>query len=831
MGRRSTVNVVVVGDASKLRESLADADRQLQRFGESSRAQSDKLKEFGQKALLASGVAAVGMWKAADAAADVGEATTKAQTTFGSAFGDIERFAKAADRELGQSERQALDFAASYGMIGKAAGLAGGDLSEFSMDLTKLATDFASFHNTSIPQAAEALESAFRGEFDPLQKYIPTITAATVATKALSMGLAGTTAELTAQDKILATKAFIMENAGDAMGDFARTSESAKNQQRVLRAELANLTADLGEKLMPVMRTVLSAGGSMVDVFGAIPEPIQQTAVIVGVAATGISGVAGVLSTVAGHVSSARDAFNSARDSIAEKGLTGAITPATAAVGGLTAAIGVGLAVWDAWNTNVQRVDAELKKTAESIVEMGDGALEGLTAQLRNVLDTRDSFDESFRASGLTIGDATRLIDEHVGALDQFRSENHGLLDSLKGTGDGVNENRIALEAMRENLDSLPPSIQKVIEARLDMFASGKLTANELRETVDALVDTDKAAAATAERFAWFGEQLDTTVPKAGRSAEAVRLFDEVLADDGSLTGRQEAFQRLVDLYPEAAEEAGLAVEPTQSVADAVGAVGDESLSAADALTLYQETLAGTIDPLFAAQSAADKLRSAQQKFNEVSAQTVAGTPEYETALADVAGAAYNLAQKQDELAAGIRSGDIDVGNAVQALHRWKDQGLITAAQAEETQLRFFLLALAAQELDRQNPVVTVDADTSGILWKLDEVQQRVSSTLSSLSALAASGPTAPATFDAFMGRASGGPVTAGTPYIVGEEGPELFVPGRSGTIVPNGALSPGGRAVGGGVTINVTAGVGDPVEIGRQVQRALDAYGRHGGS
>lgn len=35
-------------------------------------------------------------------------------------------------------------------------------------------------------------------------------------------------------------------------------------------------------------------------------------------------------------------------------------------------------------------------------------------------------------------------------------------------------------------------------------------------------------------------------------------------------------------------------------------------------------------------------------------------------------------------------------------------------------------------------------------------------------------------------GRASGGPVTAGTPYIVGEKRPELFVPNRSGRILPS---------------------------------------------
>jgi len=38
-------------------------------------------------------------------------------------------------------------------------------------------------------------------------------------------------------------------------------------------------------------------------------------------------------------------------------------------------------------------------------------------------------------------------------------------------------------------------------------------------------------------------------------------------------------------------------------------------------------------------------------------------------------------------------------------------------------------------------------------------------------------------------GKASGGPVAGNTPYIVGEVGPELFVPNSSGTIIPNGQL------------------------------------------
>lgn len=48
--------------------------------------------------------------------------------------------------------------------------------------------------------------------------------------------------------------------------------------------------------------------------------------------------------------------------------------------------------------------------------------------------------------------------------------------------------------------------------------------------------------------------------------------------------------------------------------------------------------------------------------------------------------------------------------------------------------------------------------------------------------------------FDGF--RASGGPVSAGRAYLVGERGPELFIPAQNGAIAPNGAL-------GGGVTVN----------------------------
>jgi len=57
-------------------------------------------------------------------------------------------------------------------------------------------------------------------------------------------------------------------------------------------------------------------------------------------------------------------------------------------------------------------------------------------------------------------------------------------------------------------------------------------------------------------------------------------------------------------------------------------------------------------------------------------------------------------------------------------------------------------------------------------------------------------------------GLASGGPAQAGQPYVVGEEGPELFVPRQSGTVVPNDEMTSGGAGVGMGtqVTYNINA-------------------------
>ena len=66
------------------------------------------------------------------------------------------------------------------------------------------------------------------------------------------------------------------------------------------------------------------------------------------------------------------------------------------------------------------------------------------------------------------------------------------------------------------------------------------------------------------------------------------------------------------------------------------------------------------------------------------------------------------------------------------------------------------------------------------------------------------------------QGRAIGGGVSANTPYMVGEDGPELFVPDSSGEIMPNGSG-------GGGATINVYQLPGeDGMALAQRIQSAM---------
>jgi hypothetical protein len=201
-------------------------------------------------------VTAVGAmaYKAVQAASDLNEAVSKTNVIFGAISVEVQSFARTAARSLGISETAALQAASTFATFGKAAGLAGKDLSTFSTDFVKLAADLASFNNTSVDQSINALGAALRGESEPLRQYGVLLNDATLKAAAAELGIYSGTGALSQQAKVLAAQKVIYEQTTDAQGDFARTSDGLANQQRILSATFENVKTNIGQALLPVFQ-------------------------------------------------------------------------------------------------------------------------------------------------------------------------------------------------------------------------------------------------------------------------------------------------------------------------------------------------------------------------------------------------------------------------------------------------------------------------------------------------------------------------------------------------------------------------------------------------
>ena len=257
-------------------KGIADAQREFK----SLTTTSQKAGFILQRALLPA-AAAIGtitqvIAPAIRAASDFEEATSKVNVIFGRASKSVKDFANTAARELGQSKQAVLDAAGAFGTFGKAAGLAGEDLSTFTTDFVTLSTDLASFNNTTPEEAVQAIGAALRGEAEPLRRFGVLLNDATLKAEAMKLGIYDGSGALTAQQKILAAQAAIYKQTGDAQGDFARTADNLANKQRTLSALFKDFQISLGQKLLPAATDFANGLVKINDAFSNMPTPAQK---------------------------------------------------------------------------------------------------------------------------------------------------------------------------------------------------------------------------------------------------------------------------------------------------------------------------------------------------------------------------------------------------------------------------------------------------------------------------------------------------------------------------------------------------------------------------
>lgn len=275
MGKTAILSIKILTDAKQAQRGLDETASKTEKF------QKGLGKAVVPAAAIAGGLALMGK-KAVDAASDLNETQTKVDQIFGPAGAAmVKNYGKTASDSIGQSEQAALDAASQFGTFGKAAGLTGKDLAGFSTELTGLSSDLASFYNTTPEEAANALASGLRGEAEPLRKYGILLDDATLKQAAMEKGIIKTTKKaLTPQEKVLAAQAVILEQSGDAQGDFAKTSTGLANSQRTLAARVQDTTATLGQMLLPVVTSVVQAFAGMV---GWISRNTKLVAVLAAV--------------------------------------------------------------------------------------------------------------------------------------------------------------------------------------------------------------------------------------------------------------------------------------------------------------------------------------------------------------------------------------------------------------------------------------------------------------------------------------------------------------------------------------------------------------------
>lgn len=245
------------------------ASRALNDVGESADKNSGRMSKFGQIAaagLAAAGVAAVGFAvSSVKAASDAQQSLGGTQAIFGKFAEGVVQTSNNAAKQFGLSANEYRENANLIGSLLKNQGVAMKDLAGQTQNLVGTGADLAATYGGPTKDAVNALASAFKGEFDPLQQYGITLKQSTINTEALRVANVKSTTEFnklsSAQQQAAlrqATQNLITKQSTDAQGQFAKQTNTLAEQQQILGAQFDNIRAKVGTFLLPILTKLFS---------------------------------------------------------------------------------------------------------------------------------------------------------------------------------------------------------------------------------------------------------------------------------------------------------------------------------------------------------------------------------------------------------------------------------------------------------------------------------------------------------------------------------------------------------------------------------------------
>lgn len=362
-----------------------------------------------------------------------------------------------------------------------------------------------------------------------------------------------------------------------------------------------------------------------------------------------------------------------------------------------------------------------------------------------------------------------------------------------------------AVDSLRDNLGGAAADFDTLSDEMLvaHLKSEGVLAAwNDLGMSMDdlrsALTGSDedfkRLNDAAWETVSWtqdFGDAAHgLTFGLVGSRNETIHLT-EVLESLREATGKYnreiEAENELLGTNATATEGA---TGPTEDLAGAYGELAGGIEEATSALETYLDAQRAAVDPVFALDQAIQKVEDATANYNDILKDSKATQQDADRAAMDLARAIADAEH-------AALDGELSFAAFEDQLDAWVRSGIMTADQAKRTRDRVADLRGEADSFRGSYKAEflanTADADRKFVELglALDKATRDRSVTVR-LSVMARDADRAMLNAArrgaiSLQARAHGGPVLPGQPYLVGEEGPELAVFDRPGTIIPAG--------------------------------------------
>ena len=783
---KSKVRVAVVGDASQLEKELRKAEGQLSGFGANAQKSGDILRSA-----LFGGAVLYGAKKLVDAAGDLEQSVGGTSAVFEQAAGSINQFAKSAAQVVGLSENAARSLTSRLGASLKGAGLSAEEAAKQSIFLTKTGADLAATLGGNTKDAVAALGSALRGEFDPLEQFGIALKASQISAKAVSMGLAESESSVSAYAKGQATLALITERSAFAQGQFAKEANTAQGQQQRAAASMEDTSAALGKSLLPIYTQIQKTITLVAEAFAMLPGPVQ----------TGLIGLTGVVTLGPKIVQALKLAFDATEafgNSVLEVGAK-AIRTKTAVEGiGTTSELA---------GVSATAAAGGMSLLAPAVLAVGAAVVVGGIAYKKYV-DEQEAVKKNIEAIIPTFNKLTGALTANTETSLAAQLASDKQLDNL-------NRAKISVSQFTDVIDDNRDALVK--QGEVEDILKGNWGDKEYKERTQAVRDLGGSQ----------NELIATLLETQTADLGLIRtLYD-------AIDGYNQNQTKIEDLN----EQKGISTNKTK-----------DQIASENELSATNKDSADKIKDLIDATKELYEIRISNE---EAEIATRKALVEYNESLRDGGLSADERRTKEIELEKTLVT-QAKAFSELVGIQKVNNKETYSAGEASVVQA--IKLGQLADALDPNSPV---RKNLKGLAYDLyvysqqdNAVKLRVEmdEAVRKIRAFLGLSKDAVVSYDELMAfsanypdrRAGGGPVDAGTPYMVGEKGPELFVPSGYGKIVDafstnkallsNAGGSMGGSG-GGNVTINVNVSpTADKAAIGQTIVEAISSYERRSG-